>query len=153
MAKNKRQQKILEIIGKYNVETQEALIDHLRAAGMTCTQSTVSRDIKQMHLVKESISGGGYRYVVSDKKEDFNTTHRLQTILRECFVSMDCAGNLLVLHTMSGLANAAGAALDAMELPSVLGCISGNDTVLIVMQDDQAARELNQLVRTKQKQG
>jgi transcriptional regulator of arginine metabolism len=148
MAKNKRQQKILEIIEKYNVETQEELIEHLRSEGFTCTQSTVSRDIKQMHLVKESVSGGGYRYTVSERKEEFDTAHRLQMILRECFVSMDYASNLIVLHTMSGLANAAGAALDGMELPTVLGCISGNDTVLIVMRDEQAAQALCQQVRT-----
>ena len=101
-----------------------------------------------MHLVKESVSGGGYRYTVSERKEEFDTAHRLQMILRECFVSVDYASNLIVLHTMSGLANAAGAALDGMELPTVLGCISGNDTVLIVMRDEQAAQALCQQVRT-----
>ncbi len=151
MAKNKRQQKILEIIGRGAIETQEALIEQLKACGFSCTQSTVSRDIKELHLIKESVSGGRYRYVVSEKKEEFDAVRRLQKILRECYLSSDSAGNIIVLQTMPGLANAAGAALDAMEKDEMLGCISGNNTVMIIMRSDEAAaqfcREIDEICR------
>ncbi len=139
--KNRRQEKILEIITRYPVETQEELIEKLRESGIECTQSTVSRDIKQLHLVKE-LSGGAYRYAVSKAKAELDSSDRLQRILHECCTGCDYAQNLIVLKTMPGLGSAAGAALDASANPLMLGCVCGDDTVLIVMRNEASAQEL-----------
>ncbi len=148
--KNRRQEKILEIIAQHSVETQEELIERLESCGIRCTQSTVSRDIKQLHLIKE-LSGGTYRYAVSKTKAELDSSDRLQRILRECCTACECAQNLLVLRTMPGLANAAGAALDARTDPQMLGCVCGDDTVIAVMRSDEAAKalcaEINELCK------
>ena len=138
--KSKRQEKILELITRYSIETQEELLEKLSACGIPSTQATVSRDIKQLHLYKEPCGGGRYRYAASECAMGCDFSERLQRILRECSLSVDCAGNLVVLKTMPGLASAAGAAFDAMEdIPAMLGCVCGDDTVLVVMRDGAAA--------------
>lgn len=139
--KSKRQDAILAIITQENVETQEELIDRLRKHGIHCTQSTISRDIKQLHLVKE-LSGGVYRYIVSKTKAELDSSDRLQRILHECCTGCDWAQNLVVIRTMPGLASAAGAALDAKGQAEMLGCVCGDDTVLIVMRTEADARDL-----------
>lgn len=139
--KSKRQEKILELIAEYAIETQEELIRRLAACGIAGTQATVSRDIKQLHLYKEPCGGGRYRYAASARSKGFDFTERLQRILHECSLSVDCAKNLVVLKTLPGLASAAGAAFDAMEdVPAMVGCVCGDDTVLVVMRDEDAAR-------------
>lgn len=143
--KNRRQEKILEIIANCPVETQEELIEKLRESGISCTQSTVSRDIKQLHLVKE-LSGGAYRYTVSKTKAALDSSDRLQRILHECCTRCDYAQNLVVLKTMPGLASAAGAALDAATDPQMLGCVCGDDTLVVVMRSEQAAQALHQRI-------
>lgn len=143
--KNKRQEKILEIIASCPVETQDELIEKLHESGFPCTQATVSRDIKQLCLVKELI-GGAYRYTALGNAEEIDSAGRLQRILHECCTSCACVQNLIVLKTMSGLASAAGAALDAASGPQMVGCVCGDDTVLIVMRTEQAARELQQKI-------
>ncbi|MBE6909285.1 MAG: arginine repressor [Ruminococcaceae bacterium] len=139
--KNKRQEMILDIIARYPVETQEELIAKLRENGFSCTQSTISRDIKQLHLVKE-LSDGAYRYAVSKTKAELDSSDRLQRILHECCTGCDYAQNLVVLKTMPGLASAAGAALDAKIDPLMLGCVCGDDTVVIIMRTESAAQDL-----------
>ena len=139
--KNKRQEKILEIIASCPVETQDELIEKLHESGFPCTQATVSRDIKQLCLVKELI-GGAYRYTALGNAEEIDSAGRLQRILHECCTGCDCAHNLVVLKTMPGLAGGAGAALDAKGSAEIVGCVCGNDTVLIVMRTEAAARKL-----------
>ena len=139
--KGKRQEAILNIIAKYPIETQEDLIARLAAEGFRCTQSTVSRDIRQLRLVKE-LSGGAYRYAESKAKAALDSSDRLERILHECCTGCDCAQNLVVLKTMPGLAGGAGAALDAKGSAEIVGCVCGNDTVLIVMRTEAAARKL-----------
>ena len=138
--KNKRQEKILEIIADHPVETQNELIERLAEAGIVCTQSTISRDIKQLHLIKEPWGDKSYRYTVSKSGGVSGSFSRLQRIMHECCLSCTPAKMMIVLKTMSGLADAAGAAIDAMGRPDMLGCVSGNDTVLIIMRDEAAAR-------------
>ena len=140
--KNNRQDLILSIIENEAIETQEQLIERLRERGVTSTQATISRDIKQMHIIKEPTGSGGYRYTVSEQKTKLNFADRLQNILRESIIGADRAQNLVVLKTMPGLASAAGAAFDGMGLPKMVGCLSGDDTVMIVMRDDKSAAEL-----------
>ena len=137
--KTKRQAKIIEIISNTNVETQEQLLKALEEAGFTSTQATISRDIKELRIVKELTSLGTYRYSVSDKDAPPALTDRLNTIFRECVTSIDYAENIIVIHTLAGMANAAGAALDAMKINVVLGTLAGDDTVMIVMRDANSA--------------
>lgn len=137
--KTKRQAKIIEIISNTNVETQEQLLKALEEAGFTSTQATISRDIKELRVVKELTSLGTYRYSVSEKDAPPALTDRLNTIFRECVTSIDYAENIIVIHTLAGMANAAGAALDAMKINVVLGTLAGDDTVMIVMRDANSA--------------
>ena len=137
--KSKRQAKIIEIISNTNVETQEQLLKALEEAGFTSTQATISRDIKELRIVKELTSLGTYRYSVSEKDAPPALTDRLNTIFRECVTSIDYAENIIVIHTLAGMANAAGAALDAMKINVVLGTLAGDDTVMIVMRDANSA--------------
>ena len=134
-----RQSKIVEIISNTNVETQEQLLKALEEEGFTSTQATISRDIKELRIVKELTSLGTYRYSVSEKDAPPALTDRLNTIFRECVTSIDGAENIIVIHTRPGLASAAGSALDAMKINVVLGTLAGDDTVMIVMRDSNAA--------------
>ena len=140
--KNERQSKILEIIESEPIDTQEQLQQRLQAQGIACTQATISRDIKQLHLVKEPMGQGRYRYAVSVQRSRLNVADKLRTIFRESIVNVDSAQNIVVIKTMVGLANAAGAALDGMNIPTMVGCLAGDDTVIIIMRDTESARTL-----------
>lgn len=137
--KSQRQAKIMEIISDQNVETQEQLQAALQKEGYRCTQATISRDIKEMRIVKELTSFGTYRYTTSANEIPANFSTRLNTIFRECVVSFDYAQNILVIHTLPGLASAAGSAIDAMNMSAVIGTLAGDDTVMVVMRDTNAA--------------
>ncbi len=149
--KNERQEKILAIIAEEAIETQEQLIERLREQGVSSTQATISRDIKQLHLIKEPVGGGRYRYAVSAHKTKLSFADRLQTILRESIIGVDYAQNLVVLKTMPGLAGAAGAAFDGMEITQMVGTIAGDDTVLVIMRDAESALEFIDEIREMQK--
>lgn len=137
--KTQRQAKIMEIISKTNVETQEQLLALLQEAGFTGTQATVSRDIKELRIVKELTAMGTYRYTAAAKEVPGTFSTRLNTIFRESVTSFDYAQNLVVIHTLPGLANAAASAVDAMKLSVVLGTLAGDDTVMVVMRDTNSA--------------
>ncbi len=137
--KAQRQAKIMEIISTTNVETQEQLLAALQDAGFTSTQATISRDIKELRIVKELTSLGTYRYTTATREVPSGFTGRLNTIFRECVTNFDYAQNIIVIHTLPGLANAAASALDAMNMSVILGTIAGDDTVFIVMRDTNAA--------------
>ena len=150
--KNVRQEKLLQIISEEAIETQEQLLAELNDAGFLTTQATISRDIKQLHLIKEPTGNGTYRYAVSTQKMRLNLADRLQTILRESIVSVDCAQNLVLIKTMAGLGPAAGAAFDGMEISSKVGTVAGDDTVLIVMRENESAAELCSEIEDMQRQ-
>ena len=137
---NKRQKAILEIVESCAVETQEELIEKLSQRGIDCAQATISRDIKRLHLVKEPYAGK-YRYTVSQRRAGYDVTERLQDLLRECGTHVTYANNLIVFRTMPGLGMAAGAAFDSMVIRQMLGCVSGDDTVVIIMRDNASAEE------------
>ena len=137
--KSQRQAKIMEIISTRNVETQEQLLESLREAGYHSTQATISRDIKELRIVKELTSMGTYRYTTSQGEVTGSFSSRLNTIFRECVTGLDYAQNIVVIHTLPGLASAAGSAIDAMNLSVILGCLAGDDTVMVVMRDNNAA--------------
>lgn len=149
--KSKRQAKIIEIISNQNVETQEQLLQCLQEAGFNSTQATISRDIKELRIVKELTGMGTYRYCAAVREVPNTFSNRLNTIFRESVTNFDYAGNIVVMHTLPGLANAAASALDAMSLPVILGTLAGDDTVFIVMRDNNAAAafcgEIKSLIR------
>ena len=140
--KNDRQKTILSIITDEVVETQEQLLSLLEQRGFVATQATISRDIKQLHLVKAPAGQGKYRYAVSDHGNKIKIANKQQTIFRESIMKVDYAQNLVVLHTMVGLANGAAAALDGMKIDQLIGTLAGDDTVLLIMRDNESAVEL-----------
>ena len=129
----------MEIISNTNVETQEQLLALLQEAGFTSTQATISRDIKELRIVKELTSFGTYRYTTAAREMPSTFSTRLNTIFRECVTSFDYAQNIIVIHTLPGLATAAASALDAMNRSVVLGTLAGDDTVMVVMRDTNSA--------------
>ncbi len=137
--KTQRQAKIMEIIANKNVETQEQLLQELENAGFRSTQATISRDIKELRIVKELTSFGTYRYTAVTEDLGGTFSSKLNTIFRECITRFDYSRNMIVIHTLPGLASAAASAIDAMNMSVVLGTIAGDDTVFIVMRDDNAA--------------
>ena len=137
--KTQRQAKIMEIISTRDIETQEQLLLALQEAGYNSTQATISRDIKELRIVKELTSFGTYRYTTSSKEGSHTFSARLNTIFRECITGFDYAQNMVVIKTMPGLASAAAAAIDGMNMSVVLGTLAGDDTVFIVMRDSNSA--------------
>ena len=129
----------MEIISTVNVETQDQLLCELQNEGFRCTQATISRDIKEMRIVKELTSMGTYRYTTSTNEMGGTFTSRLNTIFRECVVSYDYAQNIIVIRTLPGLASAAGSAIDTMNLSAVIGTLAGDDTVIVIMRDNNSA--------------
>ena len=138
--KNDRQRRILEIVEREPIDTQELLQQRLSEQGVSCTQATISRDIKQLHLIKEPIGQGRYRYTVSSQRNRLNVADKLRSIFRESIVSVDYAQNIIFIKTMAGLANAAAAALDSMDIRDIVGSLAGDDTALLVMKDTESAR-------------
>lgn len=137
--KSKRQSKIMEIISGRNVETQEQLLELLQEEGFRCTQATISRDIKELRIVKELTNLGTYRYTASAGEPTGSFSARLNTIFRECVTGVDYAQNIVIIRTLPGLASAAGSAIDAMGMNKVVGSLAGDDTVMVVMRDNNAA--------------
>ena len=140
--KNQRQAKIVEIISNRNVETQEQLLSLLQKEGFRATQATISRDIKELRIVKELTNLGTYRYATAANETNGTFSARLNTIFRECVTSFDYAQNIIVIRTLPGLASAAGSAIDSMEMNKVVGTLAGDDTVMVVMRDNNAAAAL-----------
>ena len=137
--KSKRQAEILRIIEDVDVETQYQLLSELKARGLTSTQATISRDIKELHLIKELTGYGTYKYAVSGRKTSMNIAGRLRTIFKEGVTSFDRAQNIVVLKTMPGLASAACAAIDGMEISDLVGSLAGDDTAILIMRDSEKA--------------
>ena len=149
--KNDRQEKLLQIISETPIETQEQLLVELSRRGIQSTQATISRDIKQLHLIKEPTGQGKYRYAVSTKKTRLNFAERQRTIFRECVLSVDYAQNIVVIKTLAGMANAAAASLDSMEYDQIVGSIAGDDTVFLVLRDTESALDFCTEVRQQLK--
>lgn len=141
-----RQNVILEIISSKEIETQHQLMLALSERGINSTQATLSRDIKELGLVKQLGPSGVYRYVASDRGSEEEARKKLRMIFRECVISYDTAQNLVVIKTMPGLASAACASLDAMHIDRLVGTIAGDDTAFIAMKDDGAAHNLYSLI-------
>lgn len=137
--KSARQTEILKIIERSDVQTQEQLLEELQKAGISTTQATISRDIKELHLVKTQTGIGTYRYAATENKASPSDVGRLQTIFREAVTSFDAAQNLVVIKTMPGLAPAACSALDNMDIADMLGSLAGDDTGVLILRTTDAA--------------
>ena len=139
--KKNRHDKIIELINSHEVETQEQLASLLKEAGYDVTQATVSRDIRQMKLTKQVTPDGRQKYVYTTA--DPEVMHdKYVSVIKAGYVSMDVAGNLLVIRTVSGMAMAVAAAIDALDMPEIIGCIAGDDTIFVAMKSDEIAVEL-----------
>ena len=134
-----RQSVILEIISARDIETQYQLMEALAERGIKSTQATLSRDIKDMRLIKELGPNGNYRYVQAARPEQDDSSQRLRKILKESLVSFDIAQNLLVIKTLPGLASAACSAIDGMHIENLVGTLAGDDTAFLAMRDNESA--------------
>lgn len=138
--KNARQSEILNIIQENDVETQEQLLAQLKLRGYSATQATISRDIKELRLVKELSGRGSYRYKRLDQRNIDGVDVRLRNIFKEGVISVDMAQNILVVKTMPGLASAACSALDSMQIQGMVGTLAGDDTGILIMRDVASAQ-------------
>ena len=143
--KARRQDKIIELIQEHEVETQEELADLLSQAGYQVTQATVSRDIRELNLTKVSVDGKGQKYVVLQSGES-GMNERYTRVLRSGFVSMDMAQNILVINTVSGMAMAVAAALDALQIKEIVGSIAGDDTIMCAIRSAEQTKEVMQKI-------
>lgn len=137
--KKRRHEKIVELINQNEIETQEELADRLCGAGYQVTQATVSRDIRELKLSKIPVGKGRQKYVAFTQEE----THlgdKYIRVLKEGYVSMDLAQNLLVMKTVSGMAMAVAAAVDALKMEEIVGCIAGDNTIMMAMRSEEAAQ-------------
>lgn len=141
--KNVRQTEILNIVRAKDIDTQEQLLEELRARGFTTTQATISRDIKELRLVKELTGTGGYRYALSERKTASTSDTRLRNIFKEGVISVDVAQNIVVVRTMPGVASAACSALDNMEIEGMVGTLAGDDTGILIMRDNSQAQQFS----------
>ena len=128
-----RQSKIIELTQKYNIETQEELAELLLDAGYNVTQATISRDIRELKLTKVATDGGRQKYVALQTQE-VGITDKYIRVLRDGFISMDMAQNIMVVKTVSGMAMAVAAALDALHFDGIVGCIAGDDTIMCAIR-------------------
>ena len=145
--KNDRQNQLLQIISEEIIETQEQLLERLQAKGIKSTQATISRDIKELHLIKEPAGQGRYRYAVSAHRTKLNFADKLRTIFHESITSVDCAQNIVVFKTLGGLAGGACEALDHMDVNGMVGTLAGENTVFVVMKDNASAETFCQEIQ------
>ena len=131
--KTKRQRKIIELITNYDIETQEELAAKLVENGFNVTQATISRDIRELNLTKIATKGGKQKYAVQSSSDKVSNSKYMR-VLNDGIITMDTAGNILVVKTVSGMAMAVAAALDAMQIKEILGCIAGDDTIMCVVK-------------------
>lgn len=144
--KNARQVAILDLIQKQQIETQEELAAALHTHGIHVTQATVSRDIRELHLVKVQTADGAYKYALPDKVES-GMTERFIRMLAEVLLSVVASGNMLVVKTLSGSAGVAAEALDGLEWPEVLGTLAGDNTLFMVIRSEEEVSAVAQRIK------
>ncbi len=139
--KEKRQAMILELIQKYDIETQEELTRQLVKAGYSATQGTISRDIRELKLTKVSEAGGKQKYAPI-QPDNTHVSSKYKRVLSEAILHMESARNLLVIKTVSGMAMASAAAIDSLQIEGVVGCIAGDDTIFCAIKDESMVAEV-----------
>lgn len=140
MMKSTRQNVILSIIEKEDIETQNQLMEALAKRGISSTQATLSRDIRELHLVKTMTASGIYRYTAPQEDDKPAHDERLRKIFRESVTHHAAAQNIIVIKTLPGLAGAAASTIDSMHIDSLVGTLAGDDTALLIMQDIESAK-------------
>lgn len=144
--KSERQNAMIELISRYDIETQEEMISRLADMGYDVTQATVSRDIRELKLTKMLTAHGTYRYV--RHQENHHRGHvKLNNAVADSIVSVDYSNNMIVLKTFPGLAMAVASGIDAMNLPDVLGCIGGDDTIMIVTRGEEISADISAKIK------
>ncbi|MBE5902584.1 MAG: arginine repressor [Lachnospiraceae bacterium] len=141
-AKEVRQQAILELINNEKISTQGDLSERLKEKGYPVTQATVSRDIRELRLVKVAEAGGDYHYAVGKTQEKYQASHKFYSIFLASVVKIDYANNIVVITCYTGMAQAVCACIDSLEWQGVVGTVAGDDTILMVMRDEQSAMEM-----------
>ncbi len=139
--KNSRQKKILELIDKYDIDTQELMIEKLREAGINATQTTISRDIRELKLIKGISSSGVYKYIFPSSKRE-TIVPVLNSSLTESVTEIEAAGNIVVVKTYPGMANSLAVCVDSLEKPHIVGSVAGDDTILLVVRTDEVAKDV-----------
>ncbi len=150
--KANRQKKILEIINRYQVETQDDLIERLQVEGYTVTQATVSRDIRELQLTKVLTGKGSYRYV-APKKEEMAAGMKFSAALVDSILSVEYAQNLVVIKTFPGLAQAVAGTIDNLTIAEVLGCVAGDDTIFVATKNEASAKNISERLHVMMKVG
>ena len=150
--KGNRQKKILEIINRYHIETQDDLIERLLVEGFSVTQATVSRDIRELQLTKVLTGKGSYRYG-APKKEELVAGMKINAALVDSIISVDYAQNMVVVRTFPGLAQAVAAGIDNLTLAEVLGCVAGDDTIIVATRNELAAKSISERIHILMKAG
>ena len=148
--KANRQKKILEIVNRYNIETQDDLIDRLIMEGFVVTQATISRDIRELQLTKTLTGKGVYRYV-APKREDLAAGLKFNAALVDSITSVEYAQNLVVIKTFPGLANAVAGGIDNLAIAEVLGCVAGDDTILVATRNESTAKNFSERIHIMMK--
>jgi transcriptional regulator of arginine metabolism len=139
--KERRHAKILELIGKYSIDTQEELLRRLREEGFEVTQATVSRDIKELRLIKSLSADGKYKYSTSqENSKDFSS--KFYSLFSDSAVAVDFARNTIVIKCLTGMANAVCASMDLIEWEDIVGTLAGDDTIFVLMREDASAERL-----------
>ncbi len=137
--KARRQMKIIEAVRNNLIETQEELARHLSKEGIGVTQATISRDIKDLNLIKTPTGDGRYRYSIPDNQQSLLASEKLKRLFSNCCLSLDYSDNIVVIRTLTGTAPGVGEAVDALRIPEVLGTVAGDNTVILVVRDADAA--------------
>ncbi|MDD4125523.1 MAG: arginine repressor [Eubacteriales bacterium] len=137
--KSKRQTEILRLIATYDIDTQEELRSKLTENGFTATQATVSRDMRELKIVKGSAGNGRYKYIYQPVASDVLLRNRFSTILKEAVKSVDTAMNIVVVNVYTGMGSAAGAAIDSLRITGVVGSVAGDDTLIIITKTPESA--------------
>jgi transcriptional regulator of arginine metabolism len=157
MARTDRQSKIIELVAENNIETQDGLTERLKACGYGVTQATVSRDVKEIGLIKVAFDGV-YKYAVANPRQSRATEQgsghtpslsaKRAALFKEAVVGVDCAENIIVIKTIGGSANSAAALIDSLKEPSILGSVAGDDTIFVVVKSAEAAGGVMELFKT-----
>ncbi len=145
--KSGRQEKIISLVERFEIETQEELIGLLEREGYRVTQATVSRDIKELKLSKVPTGRGTYKYTMP-KQEEGSGSIKFNSALIESIKKVDYSGNIIVLSTYPGLANAVAAGLDSIETTEILGCVAGDDTIIVVTRGLESSKSLSESIKT-----
>ena len=146
--KKHRQEKMLELISRYEIDTQDELIERLRDHGYDVTQATVSRDIRELKIAKLTTGKGTYRYVLPKQQPETGSGMKFSTTLIDSIISVDHAVNIVVLKTYAGLAQAVAVGIDGMNMHQVLGCVAGDDTIMIVSRGEECATVIADHIRS-----